>query len=185
MKLIGSRSLGIHNENSDYDYVVIEEGDGNWEDITNERLGNRRHCYHYPKGYRDRISMFNIEQDDYHWMHNAEDYMLGVIDINPFDYREEWVKRMNLDCPEIRTPDACIFLDLTPDESLERISKGRATTEIYETKEKLTAVRNKFLSVLDELGGENPDEHIHIISAFGDVETVAKRISAAADEIIG
>ena len=95
MKLIGSRSLGIHNENSDYDYVVIEEGDGNWEDITNERLGNRRHCYHYPKGYRDRISMFNIEQDDYHWMHNAEDYMLGVIDINPFDYREEWVKRMH------------------------------------------------------------------------------------------
>ena len=95
----------------------------------------------------------------------------------------EWVKRMNLDCPEIRTPDACIFLDLTPDESLERISKGRATTEIYETKEKLTAVRNTFLSVFEELR-ENPNEDIHIISAFGDVETVAARISAAADEII-
>lgn len=95
----------------------------------------------------------------------------------------EWVKRMNLDCPEIRTPDACIFLDLTPDESLERISKGRATTEIYETKEKLTSVRNKFLNVFEELG-ENPDEHIFIISAFGDVETVAGRMAEAVDKII-
>ena len=95
----------------------------------------------------------------------------------------EWVKRMNLDCPEIRTPDACIFLDLTPDESLERISKGRATTEIYETKEKLTAVRNKFLSVFDELK-DREGEHICIISAFGDVETVASRIQGAVDEII-
>ena len=95
----------------------------------------------------------------------------------------EWVKRLNLDCPEIRTPDACIFLDLTPEESLERISKGRATTEIYETKEKLTAVRNTFLNVFEELK-ENPNEHIYIISAFGDVETVAKRISSAMDEIV-
>ena len=95
----------------------------------------------------------------------------------------EWVKNMNLNCPEIRTPDACIFLDLTPEESLERISKGRATTEIYETKEKLTAVRNKFLAVFDELK-DREGEKIYIISAFGDVESVARRISDAADEII-
>ncbi len=96
----------------------------------------------------------------------------------------EWVKSMNLNCPEIRTPDACIFLDLTPEESLERISNSRATTEIYETKEKLTAVRNKFLSVFDELK-DREGENIYIISAFGDVETVANRISNAIDEIIG
>lgn len=96
----------------------------------------------------------------------------------------EWVKRMNLDCPEIRTPDACIFLDLTPDESLARISSSRATTEIYETKEKLTSVRNTFLGVFDELKSD-PDEHIYIISAAGDVDTVARRIADAADEIIG
>lgn len=95
----------------------------------------------------------------------------------------DWVKHMNLDCPEIRTPDACVFLDLTPEESLERISKGRATTEIYETKEKLTAVRNKFLTVFDELKGRE-GENIFIISAFGDVDTISKRISNAIDQII-
>lgn len=95
----------------------------------------------------------------------------------------DWVKRMNLDCPEIRTPDACIFLDLTPEESLKRISKGRATTEIYETLDKLTAVRNKFHAVLAELN-ERPDEHIFIVSAAGNVDEVAERIRACADEII-
>ena len=30
----------------------------------------------------------------------------------------EWVKALNLKCPEIRKPDLCIFLDLTPEQSL-------------------------------------------------------------------
>ena len=42
----------------------------------------------------------------------------------------EWVREMNLNCPEIRRPDLCIFLDLTPEQSMERIGKGRVTTEI-------------------------------------------------------
>lgn len=96
----------------------------------------------------------------------------------------EWVKRMNLDCPEIRTPDACIFLDLTPEESLERISRGRAMTEIYETREKLTAVRNKFHSVLSELS-ERDGETIFIVSAAGSVDEVASRIRDCADRVIG
>lgn len=95
----------------------------------------------------------------------------------------DWVKRMNLDCPEIRTPDACIFLDLTPEESLERIAKGRATTEIYETREKLTAVRNKFHAVLSELS-KHEDEHIFIVSAAGSVDEVSERIKKCADQII-
>ena len=92
----------------------------------------------------------------------------------------EWVKDMNLRCPEIRVPDACVFLDLTPEESLERISKGRATTEIYETKEKLTAVRNKFFNVFETLGA---DETVFIVSAAGSVDEVAARIKECIDKL--
>lgn len=92
----------------------------------------------------------------------------------------EWVRDMNLNCPEIRTPDACIFLDLTPEESLERISRGRATTEIYETHEKLTAVRNKFFNVFKTLG---EDEKIFIVSAAGSVDEVAARVRECVDSI--
>ena len=92
----------------------------------------------------------------------------------------DWVRDMNLNCPEIRTPDACIFLDLTPEESLERISRDRATTEIYETHEKLTAVRNKFFNVFKSLEGR---DRIFVVSAAGSIEEVAARIKKCVDSI--
>ena len=92
----------------------------------------------------------------------------------------DWVRDMNLRCPEIRTPDACIFLDLTPEESLERISRGRATVEIYETKEKLTAVRNKFFNVFEQL---SDNERIFIVSAAGSVDEIAQKIRECVDSI--
>ena len=63
----------------------------------------------------------------------------------------DWVWRMNLDCPEIRPPDLCIFLDLTPEQSMERINRGRVTHEIYETEDRLRRVRDRFLGVLGTL----------------------------------
>ena len=67
-----------------------------------------------------------------------------------------WVKSMNTDCPEIRRPDLCIYLDLLPEQSLERISARGEAREIYENIERLTAVRKAFLSTIDDLsrGGE-------------------------------
>ena len=44
----------------------------------------------------------------------------------------EWVRHMNCDCPEIRRPDLCIFLDITPKEALARIGKRGEAKEIYE-----------------------------------------------------
>ena len=93
----------------------------------------------------------------------------------------EWVKMMNLSCPEIRTPDACVFLDLTPQESLARIARDRDKVEIYETEEKLTAVRNKFYKVFEELGER---ERIFIISSAGEKESVAREIRERIDSLL-
>ena len=90
----------------------------------------------------------------------------------------EWVKSLNLDCPEIRRPDICIFLDLTPEQSLERISKGRESVEIYENLETLTKVRNKFLSVINDLSST---DNIRIIDGYRAPDEVAKDIA----EIVG
>jgi len=75
----------------------------------------------------------------------------------------QWVKDMNLLCPEIKHPDICIYLDLLPEQSLERIKARNEKTEIYENLQKLTSVRNTFLSVINDLkaGGEK----IFIINA--------------------
>ncbi len=92
------------------------------------------------------------------------------------------VMELNLGNPDIRHPDLCIFLDLTPDKSLERISSaGRETTEIYETYEILEKTRNKFFDILDKM--EALGDKIVRIDASGTVDEVADKILAAALEI--
>ena len=75
----------------------------------------------------------------------------------------DWVRGMNLLCPDIMKPDLCIYLDLLPSQSLERIKKGRESTEIYETEEILTRVRNTFMTVIDDL---KSIDNIAVIDAY-------------------
>ena len=92
----------------------------------------------------------------------------------------EWVRRMNLDCPEIGRPDICIFLDLTPQQSMERISKGRVTTEIYETEEQLTRVRDQFLSAIDSLSERDV---IRTVNAARSIEEIHRDICEMIDAL--
>ncbi len=85
----------------------------------------------------------------------------------------EWVRHMNLDCPEILRPDVCIFLDLTPEQSMARINRGRATQEIYENEEKLTAVRNQFYRVFEELFER---DNVRVVNAYRSIEEIHEEI---------
>ncbi len=87
----------------------------------------------------------------------------------------EWVSNMNLNCPEIMRPDVCIFLDLTPEQSMARINRGRATQEIYENEEKLTQVRNQFYRVFEQL---RERDNIQIVDAYRSVEEIHRDIVA-------
>ena len=91
-----------------------------------------------------------------------------------------WVKSMNLLCPEISRPDVCIYVDLLPEQSLERISKGRDSVEIYENIETLTAVREKFLFVVKDL---STTDNVKIIDGYRSVEAVSADIFAIVDQI--
>ena len=86
-----------------------------------------------------------------------------------------WVRDMNLNCPEIRRPDLCIFLDLSPEESLARIAKERTKTEIYEKKEILESVRRRFLEVF-----ETTDDKVAVIDTTGcSIEEVTSKVDEA------
>ena len=87
---------------------------------------------------------------------------------------------MNLSCPEIRRPDLCIYLDLTPEQSLERIRKGRESVEIYENLDTLTRVRESFLSVLDDLSAT---DRIARVNAYRTPEEIADEISSLVDAL--
>ena len=94
----------------------------------------------------------------------------------------EWVRSLNTRCPEIRHPDLCIFLDLTPTESMKRImSANRDGTEIYETEEILAKVRDTFMKVLDDIKQE---DRIAVIDASRDIDTIAADILAAVRSVL-
>ena len=92
----------------------------------------------------------------------------------------EWVRAMNLDCPEIRRPDLCIFLDLEPSVSLERIAASRTSTEIYEKKELLEKFRARFLSVFEML---KATDSVAIVDAARSIDEVAEDVYRAAKQI--
>ena len=87
----------------------------------------------------------------------------------------EWVSNMNLNCPEIMRPDICVFLDLTPEQSMARINRNRVTQEIYENEEKLTQVRNQFYCVFEQL---RERDNIQIVNAYRSVEEIHADIVA-------
>ena len=86
----------------------------------------------------------------------------------------DWVRDMNLKCPEIRRPDVCFFMDLTPEQSMERIRKGRVTFDIYENLDRLTQVRNRFYRVFEEL---KDTDRICIVDAARPIEVIHKEIA--------
>ena len=89
----------------------------------------------------------------------------------------ETVAALNLDNPDIRTPDLCVFLDLTPEKSLERIGKRGEATEIYENFDYLTRTRAMFFDVFERLRARG--ENIAVIDAYGSVSEVSERVLEA------
>ena len=94
---------------------------------------------------------------------------------------ENWVREMNLGCPEIRRPDVCIFLDLTPEQSMERIGRGRVTTEIYENVERLTSVRNQFFRVFESL---SESDRVCVVNAARTVEEIHEEIAGIVADLL-
>ena len=85
----------------------------------------------------------------------------------------DWVLDMNLNCPEIRKPDLCIVLDLSPEKSLERISKNRMVKEIYEEKDRLEKFRKRYFDIFEML---KFTDNIAVLDTDRDIESIADDI---------
>ena len=129
----------------------------------------------------DRID-HNINIDDGINMHLqrgdtviSDRYYYSTLAYQGVDVGMDWLKGLNLGCDDIRKPDLCVFLDLTPEKSMERINANRSAEEIeiYENIEYLTNIRKRFYHVIDML---KDSENIAVISADGTVEEVAEKI---------
>ena len=91
----------------------------------------------------------------------------------------EWVRHMNCNCPEIRRPDLCIFLDMPPRAALARVGSRGEAKEIYEKEDTPTLFRATFLRIFESL-----DDNVAIINAEGTPEEVADRVWAEIEPLL-
>ena len=93
----------------------------------------------------------------------------------------DWVFHINVDCPEIRKPDLCVFLDLDDEACIRRMEQGRSYREIYENENTLIAVRRRYFDAFRRLEGR---DDIRIVNADRTPEEVAEDIFAAVKETL-
>lgn len=85
----------------------------------------------------------------------------------------DWVIGANRLAKESLKPDAVIFVDISPEIAMERISQNRENIEIYESLDRLTAVRQGYLDAFELMKN---DENIKIFDGSKTVEEIASDI---------
>jgi dTMP kinase len=85
----------------------------------------------------------------------------------------DWVIGANSLSAKLLRPDLNIFIDIPTDVSIARIKNGRSSVELYETKENLQQVREKYMEAFEKLRSE---EAIYITDGNRPAELIAKDI---------
>lgn len=79
----------------------------------------------------------------------------------------------NLISADILRPDITVFVDIPVEVALERITRGRDHVELFETKDRLTRVREKYFEAFEKL---EDIENVAVISGDAAPEEVTSRI---------
>lgn len=85
----------------------------------------------------------------------------------------DWVIGANSLSAKLLRPDLNIFIDIPTDVSIARIKNGRSSVELYETKENLNQVREKYMEAFEKLRSE---EAIFITDGNRPADLIAKDI---------
>jgi len=84
-----------------------------------------------------------------------------------------WVIEANSLSADLLRPDLNIYIDISPDISMKRLINGRSSIELYETKENLINVRDKYLEAIEQLKSK---ENIFITDGNRSSESIASDI---------
>lgn len=85
----------------------------------------------------------------------------------------KWVMDLNSIAADKLRPDYHIFIDVSPEVALKRISKGRFHQELFENKKRLTEVRNRYFDLFEQL---KQTENIIIIDGNQNIEKISDDI---------
>jgi len=89
------------------------------------------------------------------------------------DVPMDWVIKTNEESAKILRPDGTVFIDIDADTAMERITKNRFHTELFEKKSRLEKVRNNYLKAFDLLKDE---ENVVMVDGTKTPEEIAEEI---------
>ena len=92
----------------------------------------------------------------------------------------DWVIKANSISTDLLRPDLNIYIDITPEQSMQRLHQGRENLEMYETIENLTQVRNMYELVIEKLKNT---ENIFITDGNRSEAEVFDSIKSAIDNL--
>jgi len=85
----------------------------------------------------------------------------------------DWVIAANKMCAQILKPNVNLFIDVTPATAMQRINTNRASTELFENRESLEAIREKYFEAFTKLKHE---ENIFITNGDRTQDLVADEL---------
>lgn len=85
----------------------------------------------------------------------------------------EWVIEANAESARLLVPDLYVYLDITPEVSLERLRSGREELELFETLENLKKVYGMYMKILERFGKE---QEILVVDGNQPVEIISEII---------
>ena len=98
------------------------------------------------------------------------------------DVPMDWVIKTNEESAKVLRPDVTIFIDIDADTAMERITKNRFHTELFEKKSRLEKVRNNYLKAFELLKDE---ENVIIVDGTKSVEEIAEEIWQKTKNLFG
>lgn len=96
------------------------------------------------------------------------------------DVPMDWVIKTNEQSSELLRPAVTVFIDVDPDVALERISKNRFHTELFEKRSRLVLVREKYMEAFEKLKEE---ENVLIIDGNRSPEEIAEEVWAKVSDL--
>ncbi len=81
-------------------------------------------------------------------------YYFSSLAYHSLDMHMDWVVELNRKAMNILKADVTIFLDVTPEQGMERIGKGRSGTDLFEKRETLREVRRNYVEAFGRFTDE-------------------------------
>ena len=110
----------------------------------------------------------------------SDRYYFSSYAYHSVDLPMDWVIAANAPCAEALRPSVTIFLDVEPEIAMDRMARFRSRRELFETKERLAAVRKNYFEAFQKM---KDSEHVVVVDGMKDEAEIEAGIWGVAKQL--